>query len=334
MYIYRENNIIGGKLDRTINILILVICCCCMCIIIIIIVVFIYYTYYNNTNTKSPSPSTQPPAALSTAISPIQTSTIYFTNESNSYFNLTNNLGIALGSTIPKYPLHVGASTINETITNGLIYQTSTFLKTQTLAKTISIKAENSIWTAGNFIYSSDNRIKKNIRDIDDNTALNKILSFKPKLYNYIDVVKQGDKDVIGFIAQDIQKVEPLAVTIHSEFIPNIYKSVDIVDDTFYLKNAILKINDEIKILDLEGNTQVCTIKNINDNNNKIIIDKKINGNKCFIYGSKVDDFHSLNKDYIFTLNVSATQDLYKLIQQQNLIIQDLQNRITILENK
>jgi hypothetical protein len=33
-------------------------------------------------------------------------------------------------------------------------------------------------------------------------------------------------------------------------------------------------------------------------------------------------------------LNVCATQELYKLIQQQNIIIQDLQKRIDILENK
>ena len=52
-----------------------------------------------------------------------------------------------------------------------------------------------------------------------------------------------------------------------------------------------------------------------------------------FIYGSKVDDFHTLDKSYIYTLNVCATQELYKLIQQQNIIIQDLQNRISILEN-
>ena len=51
-----------------------------------------------------------------------------------------------------------------------------------------------------------------------------------------------------------------------------------------------------------------------------------------FITGSKVDDFHTLDKNYIYTLNVSATQELYKLIQQQNIIIQDLQKRIEILE--
>jgi len=59
-----------------------------------------------------------------------------------------------------------------------------------------------------------------------------------------------------------------------------------------------------------------------------------MDGNKCFIYGKEINDFHTLSKEYIFTLNVSATQELYKLIQQQNILIQDLQNRITILENK
>ena len=55
---------------------------------------------------------------------------------------------------------------------------------------------------------------------------------------------------------------------------------------------------------------------------------------ECFVYGSKVDDFHTLDKNYIYTLNVCATQELYKIIQQQNIIIQDLQKRIEILENK
>ena len=42
----------------------------------------------------------------------------------------------------------------------------------------------------------------------------------------------------------------------------------------------------------------------------------------------------TLDKNYIFTLNVCATQELYKLIQQQQTIINDLQNRLSILENK
>jgi hypothetical protein len=69
-------------------------------------------------------------------------------------------------------------------------------------------------------------------------------------------------------------------------------------------------------------------------NSNVIKIDKDINTSNIFVFGKEVDDFHTLKKDYIFTLNVCATQELYKLIQNQNIIIEDLKNRISILETK
>jgi hypothetical protein len=40
-----------------------------------------------------------------------------------------------------------------------------------------------------------------------------------------------------------------------------------------------------------------------------------------------------LKKDYIFTLNVCATQELYKLIQKQNEVIENLQLQINELKN-
>ncbi len=58
------------------------------------------------------------------------------------------------------------------------------------------------------------------------------------------------------------------------------------------------------------------------------------NSSDVFMHGKELNDFNALNQYYIFILNVCATQELYKLIQQQNIIIQDLQNRISILENK
>ena len=68
-------------------------------------------------------------------------------------------------------------------------------------------------------------------------------------------------------------------------------------------------------------------------NETSIKIDKTYDDD-VFVYGSKVDDFHTLDKSYIYTLNVCATQELYRIIEQQNIIIQDLQKRIEILENK
>ena len=63
-------------------------------------------------------------------------------------------------------------------------------------------------------------------------------------------------------------------------------------------------------------------------------IDKEINTEKIFIYGKEMNDFHSLKKDYIFTLNVCATQELYKIIQKQETIINDLISRLAKLENQ
>ena len=55
---------------------------------------------------------------------------------------------------------------------------------------------------------------------------------------------------------------------------------------------------------------------------------------KIFIVGKEVNDFQTIAKEDIFSLNVSVTQELYRIIQKQQSIINDLQTRIEILENK
>jgi len=94
-----------------------------------------------------------------------------------------------------------------------------------------------------------------------------------------------------------------------------------------------LSIDDNIQIIDQEKENKEA-YKIIEISPTHIKIDKSINGDKCFIYGKEVNDFHTFSKEHIFTLNVCATQELYKLIQQQQIIINDLQNRLSILENK
>ena len=69
-------------------------------------------------------------------------------------------------------------------------------------------------------------------------------------------------------------------------------------------------------------------------NSNSIKIDKSIEGDKCFIYGKEIDDFHTLSKEYIFTLNVCATQELYRTIQLQQEIINQLKRDVEELKMK
>jgi hypothetical protein len=172
----------------------------------------------------------------------------------------------------------------------------------------------------------SDSRIKLNIADIKDTSALDKIMSVEPKNYNYIDTEERGDKNVIGFIAQQIKEVIPEAITIGEEFIPNIYKYYSIISS-----NMILVDDANINKIFI-GNTLKLKINNIPyiakviDKVNKTIkIDIDIDvKSKCLIYGLKINDFHFIDKSYIYTLNVCATQELYRRIEEQKKEIDEL----------
>ena len=93
-----------------------------------------------------------------------------------------------------------------------------------------------------------------------------------------------------------------------------------------------LNIGDEISLITDKDGKRNYNIIDINSNQFKI--DKDIEGSNCLVYGTKVNDFHTLDKSYIYTLNVCATQDLYKLIQQQQEIINQLKRDVEELKMK
>ncbi len=49
---------------------------------------------------------------------------------------------------------------------------------------------------------------------------------------------------------------------------------------------------------------------------------------------AEVNDFHTISKEYIFTLNVCATQKLHRRMESQNVIIKLQEDRIKELEVK
>ena len=62
-------------------------------------------------------------------------------------------------------------------------------------------------------------------------------------------------------------------------------------------------------------------------------MDNVIDGSEIFINGKIVDDFNILDKNHIYTLNVSATQQLHKIIMEQKNEINDLKTRLARLES-
>ena len=53
-----------------------------------------------------------------------------------------------------------------------------------------------------------------------------------------------------------------------------------------------------------------------------------------FCYGKQVDDFHRLDKNKLFTINFSATQELDKQQQADKAKIAELENKVATLESE
>ena len=219
-----------------------------------------------------------------------------------------------------------------------------------------TISSVGDLWARGSITNNSDNRIKKDIEDIDYDSALRMILAIKPKTYKYIDGDETSDSRIYGFIAQQIRDIIPDATELHKDFLPNIMKCAICNDNRIYLdltEYSDLPLNEDDRRINIRfKNGRGDNFNIIEVNKEYFIVDKKHSNNddnddnrkdykkvecpngEVFVYGYEVRDFHKLTKDYIFTLNVSATQELHRYIEKQNIVIKSHEERIKELEEK
>jgi hypothetical protein len=101
----------------------------------------------------------------------------------------------------------------------------------------------------------SDRRIKKNIVDINDATALSIFRKLKPKTYEYIDKINKVKGNTYGFIAQEVRESLPNSVSMKDEFIPSVYELAD-VSSNGYTLTLINKSTSDISLnyIDDSGN--------------------------------------------------------------------------------
>ena len=253
----------------------------------------------------------------------------------------------------------------------------------------LSMDIEKDMLCYGGFWTLSDSRIKKNISAIVDSSTLDIFRKVEPKTYNYIDSYNK----VYGFIAQQIGEVLPEAVKVSIDYIPNFYRVCSINNNIITLNDHQLQDYDLIKIFDSTNNAREFIIKVINSNTIKIQLNNieiqncltdlnnriqyketlsqldleilkdidKYNSkealltynNQIFVYGKKVTDLHNLDKNYIFTVNVAATQELDRRVtslkqQMENReivnlkqqmeygsrILNDIETRLSVLEQR
>ena len=257
------------------------------------------------------------------------------TNNSTKMIILANGY-VGIGTTTPTYPLHV-FSDQNVTYTGGTAFYAYTGSATHTGTNTnpgaVCIFT-NGRMLASEFNATSDSRIKTNIIDIDDVSALNTLRLIQPKKYNYIDTVNRSSNPVWGFIAQQVHSVLDYAVNIETDYIPNIFqtatKTVSENGDTILTVTNPITFDshstNKLKILSENNKYEYVTIKT-KISNTQISINETLEDNNYFIYGEQINNLHVLNKDAIFTITTAAVQEIDRNVTE-------LENKVELLEQK
>jgi hypothetical protein len=261
------------------------------------------------------------------------------TRGAGMYFNTT---GIGIGTPTPSNAiLHVTSNATGVSTTGGYFFNTGTTSlqpNSGSTTQNFSIYGANYFWSAVGFIASSDERIKKNFMDISDGQALSDLRLIEPVTYEYVDVVERGSNRVYGFSAQQVSNVLPYAVSKTPEVIPDIYDLADVCGTLVTLRNKTFEYTDISATVNLI--LRETGKKDVSANfqpPNQIVLHESLGTDisDVFVYGRRVNDFHTLDKNAIFTVNVAATQELDRQLQaakQKINVLEDaLSNVITRL---
>jgi hypothetical protein len=249
---------------------------------------------------------------------------------------ITDNGRVGINNTNPDYPLDIAGTTVNgpnqnyrwftQNNANNSTITSSTITPNQTNGTNhgrISLRAAGSIWASGGGFYaSSDARAKNNIETKNAANSLSLINKLHVVKYNWIDATKSNHEYEDGFIAQEVEKIIPQAVNKATDFLPNVYALADnysISNEALHIsmsKEYDLQKGDLVKFHTEDGKEHRLNVIDAKGTQYSFALTeeaKSING-KLFVYGKEVEDFNTVDYDRIFTIGISAIQELSKKV--------------------
>lgn len=173
----------------------------------------------------------------------------------------------------------------------------------------ISIHASGRVM-AQEFDAFSDARIKLVEGHSNSSQDLNTLMGIEITDYRMKDAAKNG-KAYKKVIAQQVESVYPQAVSTIANVIPDIYTVAEMVEG-FVALSTDLEVGDKVRLV-FEEETVLAAVTEAAEKGFKVDLDRTEN---VFVYGREVDDFRTVDYEAISMLNVSATQELVKRLNE------------------
>ena len=199
-----------------------------------------------------------------------------------------------------------------------------------------SLIAEEGI-AATEFHAYSDVRIKKDIVQIDQIDALDRIKKLHVTDYQYIDRQQHGVERKTGFLAQEVAEIYPQAINRRKGVLPDIYavprewKYEDGMLHVSMEQAHQLKPGSQVRMISDKG-SQIMKVESVSGNHEFQVTWSNPDTRSLFVYGTMVNDFLALDYDEIFSLNVAATQELADKVEKLEDQLDMLMKRIEALE--
>jgi endosialidase-like protein len=257
--------------------------------------------------------------------------TINFMTGSISRFKVANNGFIGIGTATPGVPLDIVGNAFVTTSGSGAYFTTGNTALTlgTSLGWFTSLRTTSGIIAGDGVLSTSDARAKNILGRSDSAADLSKLLGIEVTDFTFKDVVEKGNRQQKKVIAQQVEKFYPLAVRNTTDVVPDIYRKAPVNGGWIELATD-LKVGDRVRLITENGHRDVHEVLEVKDG--KFRTDFTDDVSQVFVYGREVKDFRVVDYEAISMLNVSATQELHRIIMQQDGEIQALSARLAALE--